>query len=286
MGLYGHLLWSRLWLNDLPAHVQVKFRGEAIAPSNKFIKVPIVIPAVTHGPTLIFEGFKLLWRRDIRWLVIIPLLINIILFASATCFAASWLQNWITTITTSVPEWLQWLSWIIWFLFAILALAIYAFTFTIFANLIGSPFYGVIAQRVIAAETHTTPRATNVAESACQSLVREVQLIIYFVPRTLGVGAIVLILSFIPVVNLLAPIIAASWAAWCLCLQYLDYAADTEGVSFVDLRNKVSAYRLNSMGFGFATMVASAVPVVNLVMLPASVVAGSLLWCRQHRDIG
>ena len=286
MGLYGHLLWSRLWLNDLPAHVQVKFRGEAIAPSNKFIKVPIVIPAVTHGPTLIFEGFKLLWRRDIRWLVIIPLLINIILFASATCFAASWLQNWITTITTSVPEWLQWLSWIIWFLFAILALAIYAFTFTIFANLIGSPFYGVIAQRVIAAETHTTPRATNVAESACQSLVREVQLIIYFVPRTLGVGAIVLILSFIPVVNLLAPIIAASWAAWCLCLQYLDYAADTEGVSFVDLRNKVSANRLNSMGFGFATMVAAAVPVVNLVMLPASVVDGSLLWCRQHRDIG
>ena len=245
-----------------------------------------MIPAVTHGPTLIFEGFKLLWRRDIRWLVIIPLLINIILFASATSFAASWLQNWITTITTSVPEWLQWLSWIIWFLFAILALAIYAFTFTIFANLIGSPFYGVIAQRVIAAETHTTPRATNVAESACQSLVREVQLIIYFVPRTLGVGAIVLILSFIPVVNLLAPIIAASWAAWCLCLQYLDYAADTEGVSFVDLRNKVSANRLNSMGFGFATMVAAAVPVVNLVMLPASVVAGSLLWCRQHRDIG
>jgi CysZ protein len=280
------MFWSRLWLIDLPAHVQVKFRGEVIAPSKKFIRVPIVIPAKTHGPTLIFEGFKLLWRPDIRWLVIIPLLINIALFASATGFAASWLQNWITTITTSVPEWLQWLSWIIWFLFAILALAIYAFTFTILANLIGSPFYGVIAQRVIAAETHTIAGATNAAASAWQSVVREVQLIIYFVPRTLGVGIVALILSFIPVVNLLAPIIAASWAAWCLCLQYLDYAADTEGVSFVALRNKVSANRLSSMGFGFTTMVASAVPVLNLVMLPASVVAGSLLWCRQHRDIG
>ena len=98
------------------------------------------------------EGLRKLGRRDIRWLVLTPLLINFILFALATSFAASWLQNWITTITTSVPDWLQWLVWAIWFLFAILALAIYAFTFTILANLIGSPFYGVIAQRVIAAE--------------------------------------------------------------------------------------------------------------------------------------
>jgi len=228
----------------------------------------------------------MLWRPDIRWLVIMPLLINIILFLSATGFATQWLQDWITTITTSIPEWLQWLAWIIWFLFAILAMAIYAFSFTLLANLIGSPFYGVIAQRVIATEANSTVGSTSAAASAWQSVVREVQLIVYFVPRTLGVGVVALILSFIPVVNLLAPIIAASWAAWCLCLQYLDYAADTEGVSFVDLRNKVSANRLSSMGFGVSTMVASAVPVVNLVILPASVVAGSLLWCRQHRDIG
>jgi CysZ protein len=228
----------------------------------------------------------MLWRPDIRWLVIMPLLINIILFLSATGFATQWLQDWITTITTSIPEWLQWLAWIIWFLFAILAMAIYAFSFTLLANLIGSPFYGVIAQRVIATEANSTVGSTSAAASAWQSVVREVQLIIYFVPRTLGVGVVALILSFIPVVNLLAPIIAASWAAWCLCLQYLDYAADSEGVAFVDLRNKVSANRLSSMGFGVSTMVASAVPVVNLVILPASVVAGSLLWCRQHRDIG
>ena len=228
----------------------------------------------------------MLWRPDIRWLVIMPLLINIILFLSATGFATQWLQDWITTITTSIPEWLQWLAWIIWFLFAILAMAIYAFSFTLLANLIGSPFYGVIAQRVIATEANSTVGSTSADASAWQSVVREVQLIVYFVPRTLGVGVVALILSFIPVVNLLAPIIAASWAAWCLCLQYLDYAADSEGVAFVDLRNKVSANRLSSMGFGVSTMVASAVPVVNLVILPASVVAGSLLWCRQHRDIG
>ncbi len=235
------------------------------------------------------EGLRKLGRRDIRWLVLTPLLINFILFALATSFAASWLQNWITAITTSVPDWLQWLVWAIWFLFAILALAIYAFTFTILANLIGSPFYGVIAQRVIAAEI-AVDQSNILTESgllsgAWNSLVRELQLIGYFLPRTVAVGIVAMMMSFIPVVNLLAPIIAGSWAAWCLCLQYLDYAADSQGVTFLALRKKVSDNRLNSMGFGLTALLASAIPLVNLVMLPASVVAGSLLWCRQHRDI-
>ena len=235
------------------------------------------------------EGLRKLGRRDIRWLVLTPLLINFILFALATSFAASWLQNWITAITTSVPDWLQWLVWAIWFLFAILALAIYAFTFTILANLIGSPFYGVIAQRVIAAEI-AVDQSNILAESgllsgAWNSLVRELQLIGYFLPRTVAVGIVAIMMSFIPVVNLLAPIIAGSWAAWCLCLQYLDYAADSQGVTFLALRKKVSDNRLNSMGFGLTALLASAIPLVNLVMLPASVVAGSLLWCRQHRDL-
>ena len=231
----------------------------------------------------------MLWRRDIRWLVLIPLLINIVLFASATGFAASWLQNWITTITTSVPEWLQWLAWIIWLLFAILALAIYAFTFTILANLIGSPFYGVIAQRVISAEVANNNSIAltenGLLSGAWNSVVRELQLIGYFLPRTLVIGIATVILSFIPVANLLAPIIAGTWAAWCLCLQYLDYAADSQGVTFLELREKVSENRLNSMGFGASAMLASAIPLLNLLMLPASVVAGSLLWCRQHNDV-
>jgi len=244
--------------------------------------------AVTGGPSLILEGFRLLWRPDIRWLVVVPLLVNIVLFVSATGFAAQWLQGWITTITTSIPEWLQWLAWIIWFSFAVLALAIYAFTFTIVANLIGSPFYGVIAQRIIATETNgnqsNDPANQSFFKAAWQSVLREVQLIGYFLPRTVGIGIVSLILSFIPAVNLLAPIIAASWAAWCLCLQYLDYAADSDGVKFLDVRKKVSANKWNSMGFGFSAMLVSAVPLINLLMLPASVVAGSLLWCRQHRD--
>jgi CysZ protein len=99
-------------------------------------------------PSLIIEGFRLLWHRRIRWLVIIPLIINLLLFSALTWIAGTWIGDWITWLTASVPEWLQWLAWIIWLLFALLVLVIYAFTFTLIANLIGSPFYGIISCNV------------------------------------------------------------------------------------------------------------------------------------------
>lgn len=240
------------------------------------------------------EGLGRLKDPDIRWLVIVPLIINILLFTLVTGFIAQWVGNWITGVTSDIPQWLAWLTWLIWALFILLAFAIYAFTFTLLANLIGSPFYGVIAQRVIATEINAsqcntlkihTATSNSVFATAGKSVVRELQVICYFIPRTLGIGLLTLLLGFIPAVNLLAPITAACWTAWCLGLQYLDYAADSEGITFTALRLKLKEKRTSTLGFGFASMIVSAIPVVNLVMLPASVVAGSLLWCRQHRTI-
>ena len=95
------------------------------------------------------QGAKLLWHPQIRWLVLLPLLINLALFGTVTAIAGQWLGGWLDSMINAVPDWLHWLVWIIWLLFSILALVIYALSFTLLANLIGSPFYGLIAERVI-----------------------------------------------------------------------------------------------------------------------------------------
>ena len=105
--------------------------------------------SAVSGPSLILQGAKLLWHPSIRWLVLIPLLINILLFSALTAAAGQWLGGWLDSMVNAVPDWLQWLVWIVWLLFSLLALVIYAFSFTLVANLIGSPFYGLIAERVI-----------------------------------------------------------------------------------------------------------------------------------------
>jgi len=239
-------------------------------------------------PSLIIEGFKLLWHRRIRWLVIIPLLINILLFSAVTWVAGIWVGDWLNWLTASVPEWLQWLAWIIWLLFSLLVLVVYAFTFTLFANLIGSPFYGIIAERVIAMERGDSDQAPQtlalLLAIARDSFLRELQILAYMLPRTAGLLLVTLMISFVPVINIFAPLIAASWAAWTLAIQYFDYPGDSDKRSFREVRQMAGKQRWLSLGFGFSALGAAAVPVLNLLLLPATVIGGTLLWCREYSD--
>ena len=232
------------------------------------------------------EGLKLLWHPEIRWLVLMPLLINLLLFGTATGFAAQWLGDWLENILSSVPDWLHWLAWVIWLLFMSLALMTYAFTFTIVANLIGSPFYGLISEKVILMALDSSDEAAQSSPTlwriACSSFVRQLQLMAYLMPRTVVVGLICFVISFIPLLNFVAPLIMGSWAAWSLSLQYLDYPADAQQVSFAQLRQRAGDQRMQSMGFGLSALVASVIPLFNLLLLPATVIGGTLLWCRHY----
>ena len=247
---------------------------------------PKLSPAAT--PSVIIEGFKLLWHRRIRWLVIIPLMINIVLFSSVTWLAGVWLGDWLNWLTASVPEWLQWLAWVIWLLFVLLVVVVYAFTFTLFANLIGSPFYGIIAERVIAMErgaSNQTPETLkSLLATARDSFLRELQILAYMLPRTIAVLLVTVIISFIPVVNIFAPLMAGSWAAWSLAIQYFDYPADSDRVTFREVRELAGKQRWLSLGFGLSALGCAAVPVLNLLLLPATVIGGTLLWCREYSD--
>lgn len=250
---------------------------------------PSMLSTPIASPAVILEGFKLLGHPDIRWLVIIPTLLNLILFSAATWFAAAWVSDWLNWLIASVPEWLEWLVWIIWLLFVLLALVVYSFTFTLFANLIGSPFYGIIAERVIALERgdrDETPTSTSaLLATAWGSFCRELQIIAYMLPRTLGIALLTIMISFVPVINILAPLIAGSWAAWSLALQYMDYPADSDELSFTEVRQRAGKQKLLSLSFGLSALVAAAIPLVNLLLLPATVVGGTLLWCREYSDV-
>ena len=174
-------------------------------------------------------------------------------------------------------------------MFVLLALVIYAFTFTVFANLIGSPFYGIIAERVISLERGNSDEiqtsASALLTTAWSSFLRELQIIAYMLPRTVGIALVTLVISFVPVINILAPLIAASWAAWSLALQYMDYPADSDDVSFAEVRQRAGKQRILSLSFGLSALAAAAIPLVNLLLLPATVIGGTLLWCRQYSDM-
>lgn len=243
-------------------------------------------PTAISGPSLILEGFNLLWHKEIRWLVLVPLLINLLLFISATGFIGAWVDGWFDWLMVQLPGWLDWLVWALWILFALLILVVYAYTFTLVANLIGSPFYGIVAEKVILLERgQLEEEPFNLSmflDIAWRSFKRELSKLGYFLPRTIGIALLTLLVSFIPLLNMLGPVIAGIWAAWSLAIQYLDYPADIDRVDFPGLRIMAAEKRVMSIGFGFSALAAAAIPLLNLLLLPATVIGGTLLWCRSY----
>ena len=69
---------------------------------------------ITQGMEYFFSGFKLISQKGLKRFVLIPLLINILLFGSSLFFLFGWLRDGFNAVTAMLPEWLSWLEWLMW----------------------------------------------------------------------------------------------------------------------------------------------------------------------------
>jgi len=237
------------------------------------------------GPDYLFQGLRLLNHPKIRWFVIGPLLINIVLFIGLTALAVEQFGTLLSWLTDKIPEWLSFVAWLFWILFGGFLLLVYGYCFSIFGNILASPFYGPLAERVEEVLTNNHRSSTKTGKQllalAGRSVKREFIKLGYFLPRIIGVLLLTLTLSFIPVLNLLGPAIAFFWGAWSLALQYLDYPADNNQVGFAQLREELRSRRLVSLSFGGSVLIATAIPVLNLFTMPASVIGATSFWLER-----
>jgi len=230
------------------------------------------------------EGFRLIRQPGLRLFVIIPLVINVILFGLMFYFLAEMFALMIAGAMAWLPDWawLQALDWLFWLLYGVVILLILAYGFVIVANLIGSPFYGYLAELT---EKHLTGQEVSteggwaaIIKDIPRALWREVQKIAYYLPRALGL----LILGLIPVVNLVVAVLWFLFNSWMMALQYVDFPADNHRVSFPKLRKDLAASRLSALGFGLPVALAAMVPVLNLIVVPAAVCGATAFWVREN----
>ena len=103
---------------------------------------------------------------------------------------------------------------------------------------------------------------------------REFSKLAYFLPRLFAL----LVLSLIPAVNVIAPFAWILFGAWMLAVQYSDYAADNNHLSFTELRGRLGACRLQSLMFGMVVYFVIAIPLLNLLLIPVAVAGGTVFW--------
>ncbi|MDD1605450.1 MAG: sulfate transporter CysZ, partial [Methylococcaceae bacterium] len=66
-------------------------------------------PLIATG--FLFKGLKLLTNPKLRAFILIPILINIVLYSVALALGYYYVDE---LITQAIPDWLHWLSWILW----------------------------------------------------------------------------------------------------------------------------------------------------------------------------
>lgn len=107
---------------------------------------------------------------------------------------------------------------------------------------------------------------------------REMRKLGYFLPRAIGL----FILSFIPVVNVVAAPLWLMFGVWMMAIQYIDYPADNNKMSWQDMLAWLRSKRWQSLGFGGITYLALMIPGVNVLMMPAAVAGATLFWVRER----
>lgn len=242
------------------------------------------------GINYFLRGLSMLNEPGIRRYVVLPVLVNLVLFGLLTWALVDQLSSLSSWLESVLVDWLEWLLWLLWLLAALLWLVIYGYCFSIVSNSIAAPFYGLLAEKVQAKATGqsldsplTWPALVSMVK---RTLVREVQKLLYLLPRLLGVIVITLPLYFIPVIGVLTPFIWFAWSAWSLALENVDYAADNNAVTFSDMRMQMSKDRAAHMAFGAGAALACAIPLLNLLAVPAAVAGGTLLWLERHPQSG
>ena len=227
------------------------------------------------GAGYLLRGFGLITKPGIRRYVIIPLMINTIIFSLLIWFSASQFDRLIEWL---LPNWLQWLEWLLWPLFAFSVVIVVLFTFTLLANLIGAPFNGLLAEVV---EYHLTGRRPESPfgfwKDTLLSIQSELKKLAYFASRSIPL----LILFLIPGINLAAPIIWLIFNAWMLGLEYLDYPMGNHGLTSDRQRALVKENRLMALGFGGAAMILLMIPILNFLGMPIAVAGATALWVER-----
>ena len=153
------------------------------------------------------------------------------------------------------------------------------YSFTLLANLIAAPFNSMLAARVEARLSGSTIRDID-TEAFWKIMIRssgaELIKMLYFIKWLIPL----LVLTFIPVINIIAPFAWFIFAAWTFALEYTDYPLGNHGQLFKEVREYNRKNRIRALGFGSVVFVLTSIPFLNFLAMPVAVCGATRLTIK------
>lgn len=239
------------------------------------------------GVSYLFKALPLLSKPGIKSYVLIPLLINILIFSIGIYFGFAYFDEYMASALDTSDMW-GWVASLVeifkpvlYVLFALTLLVVIFYTFSILANIIAAPFNSLLAE---ATERYLTGNTADdvggikqVVKDVIPTVLMEIRKLLYMVLWSIP---FLILLFVIPIVG---PVIWFLFTAWMMSLEYMDYPMGNHRIKFREQRNLQAKCRLMSLGFGSVTMGASMIPLVNFIVMPTAVIAATILWVEQYK---
>ncbi len=232
-----------------------------------------------QGATYLLRGFRMINQPGIRRYVVIPVMVNTVLFLLLAYLAVSYFRDLTTWLVDLAGSWSTWiLGPLLWLLFVPLLALLMIHSFVALTGILGSPFYSLMAQRLeergVGSPVFPDEGVVGILRDLSYTVRQEVYKLLYFTFWLIPF----LLLYLIPGLNLLAPFALTAYAAWSLALECLDFAMSNHRIPFSRQRALLKQRRGFTLGFGATALVLSFVPLVNLVIIPAAVAGGVQVW--------
>lgn len=240
--------------------------------NNTTIKAPL------SGISYLLKGAKLLSHPQLRLFVLIPLMINVVIFASAFWFLFSAISDWIQSYMAALPDWLSWLSYLFWPFIIFSILVSFSFLFSTVANLIAAPFNGLLAEKtesLLIGEKINDEGLMDLVKDLPRIFKRELQKLAYFLPRLLACA----VLFFIPAFGqTVAPFIWFLFSGWMMAIQYADFPFDNHKIPFAQMKKALAGRVTKNLTFGMLISFFTTIPIINFVIMPIAVCGATAFW--------
>lgn len=230
-----------------------------------------------------WRGVRLCAHPRLRLYVAAPIVTASALFVLLVNWAVEAVQRLSSALIAWLPDWLDWLHWLLWPAAIIIAVLFLVYGFVFLCNLIAAPFNGLLAERaeqLLAGSTPSDVPWMRLLRELPTLLLNEVRKIGYFLRFALPL----LLLTLIPGINLAAGPLWLLLGSWMLALEYLDYPLGNHQLGFPAVRRYARLHRGRALGFGAVALLASTVPLINLLVMPAAVIGATVLVVEAGRD--
>jgi len=253
-----------------------------------------------EGARFFVQGLNLIFQRGLKRYIIVPMIVNMILLCAVCIGLGLYLYHRFSAMIYQCPEWLIFfLGGLFWVLLGVLSFLLSTWVFILLTNLIAAPFYGLLAEKAArwlrfqsnqagsvtayytpALEPNTTS-IKSLLLTVPHAFLRELRKLLYMTPKLV----VYLLLFLFPFTWPLIPIMGWIIFSWILAIQYIDYQADNERVSFNDMMRLLKIRPMTVFGFGSAISLVLLIPGANLLVPAAAVAGGTVFWLSIRKEM-